>query len=139
MYFFFILFFVSLLVISFMIGRKLVLLNNMEGHNTHNVTETFLSEILDFDKIKNTTIKNLRRVEHVLIWIILRTYLVSKNFVNKKSKEIVEKIKTRLNRNRQNHILEEKKEVSKYIKVISDYRQKIRHIKHKIKEEEGIE
>jgi len=122
-----------------MIGRKLVLLNNMEGHNTHNVTETFLSEILDFDKIKNTTIKNLRRVEHVLIWIILRTYLVSKNFVNKKSKEIVEKIKTRLNRNRQNHILEEKKEVSKYIKVISDYRQKIRHIKHKIKEEEGIE
>ena len=85
MYFFFILFFVSLLVISFMIGRKLVLSNNIEGHNTHNVTETFLSEVFDFDKIKNTTIKNLRRAEHVLIWIILRTYLISKNFVNKKS------------------------------------------------------
>ena len=32
----------------------------------------------------------------------------------------------------------EKKEVSGYLKVISEYRQKIRQMKHRIKEEEGI-
>jgi len=139
MYFFFILFFISLAIISFMIGRKLLLLNNIEGHSAHNATETFLSEILDFNKIKKLAIEGFEKGVHTLIWVILKIYIVSLNFINKKRKEIIVKIKNRLNKNRHDNIVEEKKEVSKYLKIISEYRQKIRHIKHKIKEEEGIE
>jgi len=122
-----------------MIGRKLLLLNHMGENHIHNVAETFILEILDFDKIKHSIIKNGKKLGHATIWIILRTYLISSNFINRKTKELIGKIKNKFNKH--NHIdgLEEKKEVSKYIKIISEYRQKIRHIKHKIKEEEGIE
>ena len=123
-----------------MIGRKLLLINNIEEeYHAHHVDEIFISKILDFKKIKYLTIQNLKKTEHILIWITIRTYLISKNFINKKKKDIAEKIKNKLNKNRNENILEEKKEVSKYIKIISEYRQKIRKIKHKIKEEEGIE
>jgi len=139
MYFFFILFFVSLATISLMIGRKLILINNLEGHNAHNPTEAFLSEILDFEKIKHLTIKNGKKMGHTTIWIILRTYIISSNFINKKRKELIIKIKNRLSKHRPLENPNQPKEVSKYIKVISEYRQKIRHMKHKIKVEEGIE
>ena len=140
MYFFLILFFFSLAVITIMIVRKLSLLSNIEGHH-HNsyLGEILILDMLDFDKLKKLTIKNGKKMGHTTIWVTLRIYLISSNFVNKKRKEIVVKVKNRLNRNRHNSITEEKKEVSKYIKMISEYRQKIRKIKHKIKEEEGIE
>lgn len=135
MSFFLISFFISLAIIILMIGRKL-LLKKDEEENHHN--EVFLSEILDFNKIKHSTIKISKKTGHTLIWIILRTYIISLNFINKKAKEIIKKIAARLNENKNNE-LQEKKEVSKYIKIISEYRQKIRRLKHRIKEEEGIE
>ena len=140
MYFFLILFFISLIAITIMISRKLLLLSNIEGHH-HNsyLGEVLISDMFDFDKLKKLTFKNGKKIGHATIWITLRIYIISSNFVNKKRKEIVVKVKNRLNRNRHNSITEEKKEVSKYIKMISEYRQKIRKIKHKIKEEEGIE
>jgi hypothetical protein len=122
-----------------MIGRKLLLLNNTGEHHTHHENEMFISGLLDSNKIKHTLIENLKKIEHALIWVILRTYLLSRNFINTKRKEIALQIKEWLSKHRKEHIVEEKKEVSKYIKVISEYRQKIKHIKHKIKEEEGIE
>ena len=140
MYFFLILFFVSLGVITIMIGRKLLLLSNIEGHH-HNsyLGEILISDMLDFDKLKNLTLKNGKKLGHATIWVTLRVYIISSNFVNKKRKEIVVKVKNKLNKNRKNNIQEEKKEVSKYIKIISEYRQKIKKMKHRIKEEDGIE
>jgi hypothetical protein len=139
MYFFFILFFVSLGAIILMIGRKLSLVNdNLESSKAH-THEVFISGIFDFDKLKSTTIKNSKKLGHLLVWFTLRTYILSSNFLNKKRKEIILKIQNKINRNRNNNIEEEEKEVSKYIKIISEYRQKIRKIKHKIREEEGIE
>ena len=140
MYFFFILFFVSLTAIILMISRKLLLINNTEGHSINHQNELLISGILDFDKIKKSTIKNIKKTIHTLIWVTLRTYIVSINFINKKRKEIVIKIKNKFRKH--HHEIdeaEEKKEVSKYIKIISEYRQKIRTIKNKIREEEGIE
>ena len=122
-----------------MIGRKLMLLNNLEGHTIHNTTETFLSEILDFNKIKHLTIKNSKKMGHTTIWVILRIYLISSNFINKKRKEIVVKIKEKIKKHHKSEETIQPKEDSKYIKIISEYRQKIKHMKHKIKEEEGIE
>ncbi|MEI7765587.1 MAG: hypothetical protein WCI93_03315, partial [bacterium] len=68
---------------------------------------------------------------------ILRIYILSLNFINKKRKELALKIKSYLNKNNHPEI-EGKKEVSKYMKVISEYRQKIKKMKNKIEEEEGI-
>ncbi len=140
MYFFFILFFISLTAIILMISRKLLLINNIEGHNIDHPNELLVSGILDFDKIKHSTIKNAKKTIHALIWVTLRTYIVSVNFINKKRKEIVIKIKNKFRKHHHEiEEVEEKKEVSKYIKIISEYRQKIRTIKNKIREEEGIE
>ena len=116
MYFFLILFFVSLIAITFMIGRKLILINNTGEHHSHNAAEEFLSEILDFDKLKHLTIKNGKKVGHATIWVTLRIYIISSNFVNKKRKEIVVKVKNKLGK-RHNEENPEKKEVSKYIKT----------------------
>jgi len=136
MYFFFILFFISLAVIIFMISRKLLLVNN-SVENIKN--ETLLSDILDFDRIKHLTIINLKKASHTLLWIVLKTYIISSNFINKKRKELVEKIKSRMSKRHKEEDQPEKKEVSKHIKIISEYRQKIRNMTHRIKEEEGIE
>lgn len=139
MYFFIILFFISLLAIIIMIGRKFMLLKNAEVGIERYEGATLVSGVIDFDKIKHTAIEGLKGFEHALIWVILRTYLVSKNLFKKTKKELAEKIKARLDRRHSENGIADKKEVSGYIKVISDYRQKIKHIKHKIKEEEGIE
>ncbi len=122
-----------------MIGRKLALLSNIEGHH-HNsyLGEVLISDILDFDKLKKLAIKNGKKMGHTLIWVTLRVYIVSVNSVNKKRKAVVAKIKNKLNKGK-NKEIKENKEVSKYIKMISEYKQKIQKMKHKIKEEEGIE
>ena len=138
MYFFFILFFVSLGAITFMIGRKLLLINNSEKHILHLHPENLLSDLFDFDKLKDITIKNSKKFIHILVWIILRAHILSLNFINKKRTEISLKIKSKFNKNNPENP-EEKKDASKYIKMISEYRHKIRKIKHKIKQEEGIE
>jgi hypothetical protein len=121
-----------------MIGRKLLLINDSEKHSLHLHPENLLSDLFNFNKLKDSTIKNSKKFIHILIWIILRTYILSLNFINKKRTEIVLRIKNKLNKNNTENS-EGKKEPSKYIKMIAEYRHKIRRIKHRIKQEEGIE
>jgi hypothetical protein len=140
MHFFLILFFISLTAIILMIGRKWSLVKGNVGQpEEHHEAGVFISSIFDLDQIKHSLILNFEKAIHALIFVTLRGYLLSSNLINLKRKEWAEKIKVRLNKNRQQNIAEEKKEVSKYIRIISEYRQKIKHMKHKIKEEEGIE
>ena len=140
MYFFYILFFISLAAIILLIGRKLSLVkNNINELEEHHEAGVFIASVFDLDQIKHSLLLSLKRFIHALIWVILRFYLLFSNFINIKRKELAQRIKARLNKNRQQNIAEEKKEVSKYIKVISEYREKIRHMKHRIKEQEGIE
>jgi len=123
-----------------MIGDKVLLINYETKHPEYN-NENFLGEVVDFDKVKYSIAKNLKNGGHIFIWIVLRSYILSLNFLNKKRKEISKKIKEKMNKTKfdENGNPINKQEVSKYLKVISEYRQKIRRIKHKIKEEEGIE
>lgn len=132
MNFFLILFFVSLGAISFMVARKWFLVKGTDQnhHLEHSILEPF-----DFDKLKYLVIKNLKKTAHILLWIFLRVYILSIDFINKKKNKILTIIKTKFNKYKK----EENKEASKFIKIISEYRHKIKKIKHKIKEEEGIE
>lgn len=136
LYFFFILFFISLAAIIFIVGRRLILIENANKY--HHISEIFVSDILDFDNLKHSAMKNGRKLGHSFMWMILRAYILSSNFINKKWKVVLEKIKSKLHKHRNEDETQEK-EGSKYIKIISEYKQKIKRMKHKIKEEEGIE
>jgi hypothetical protein len=140
MYLLLILFFVSLTGIVFLIAKKLLTLKQAEGPLAHS-EESFFAEVVDWEKIKQSSVKNFKKGVHILIWIILRTYILSLNFLNKKRKALGKKIKEKLSspHKHQEGISTEVKEPSKYLKIISEYRQKIKRLKRQIKEEEGIE
>jgi hypothetical protein len=137
MYLLLIFFSISLAGIVIMISRELVLIKNGHISKTEHL-HPFVPELL---KIKQLTIKGIKKTSYVLIFISIKSYLLSSKFIKEKSKLIAQKIEKRFKKDIQNFSEEmiEKKEVSKYLKIISEYRQKIRQMKHKIKEEEGIE
>ncbi len=133
MYFLLILFFSSLLGITFMIGRKLLMLQN--GQVTfRDETETFLKAQY-LETLKHSAIRAIRKYSYLGLVTTIRSYFRSVNFLKDKYQIIKTKIKNIYHRNQAG---DEKKEVSKFLKMILEYKQKIRAIKHKIKEEEKV-
>lgn len=114
-----------------MIGRKLFLLQN--GQISSNKESLF--EVPHLEKVKYFTITNIKKYEHILLVEMLRFYVRSTSFLKNKYQEIKIKVK---NKSMENHINGEKKEISKFLKIIGDYKNKIREIKHKIKKEENL-
>ncbi len=137
MYFYLILFFLSLVGIVTMIGRELVLVRN--GHVAK--SEHSHPFVPDLEKIKHLTKKGAKRFGYITLFVTIRSYILFSRFVKDKSKILIRQIKNRFRKNINNLSDEivEKKEVSKYLRIISEYQQKIRQMKHRIKEEEGIE
>lgn len=132
MYFLLILFFGSLLSITFMIGRKLVVLKN--GQTTLN-EEEIISGVPFFEEWKHSAAKNIKKHSYNGLVAIIRLYFRSANFLKSKYQDL--KIKVKNLRGKKLNA-EEKREVSGFLKMISEYKQKIREIKHKIKEEENL-
>ncbi|MFA5095352.1 MAG: hypothetical protein WC447_01685 [Candidatus Paceibacterota bacterium] len=136
MYFPLILFFLSLIGIIIMIWRELVLVRNGQVATAQH-SHPFVPEL---QKIKHLTFKNIRRLGYLTIFVTLRFFIKSSNFLKITSKMLLEELKNKLKKNKNSSLdgTIEKKEVSKYLRIISEYQQKIRKMKHKIKEEEGI-
>lgn len=130
-------FLLSLAGIIIMIWRELVLVKN--GLVT--TTEHSHPFVPDLQKIKHVTFKSTKKISYVVIFVTLRFFIKSSNFIKTKSIVLVKEISNKLKklRNNPSEEITEKKEVSKYLKIISEYQQKIREMKHRIKEEEGIE
>ncbi|MCX6752276.1 MAG: hypothetical protein NTZ87_02135 [Candidatus Nomurabacteria bacterium] len=131
MYFLLTLFFASLVSIIIMIGRKLVFLDHEQISNQENV----LLEFPYLKEIRHVTVANVKKHGYALLVAIVRYYVRGTSFFKNKYEEIKIKIK---NRSRENHIDDEKREISKFLKIIGDYKHKIREIKHKIKKEEDL-
>jgi len=132
-----ILFFLSLAGIIIMVWRELILVKNgLVGKTQH--SHPFVP---DLQKIKYLASRGTKKLSYVTLFVTLRFFIKSSNFIKIKSIVFIREIKSKLKKFRKNTSDEtaEKKEVSKYLKIISEYRQKIRKIKHRIKEEEGIE
>ena len=132
-----ILFFVSLLGIIIMVWRELILVRNGQvalAQHSH----PFVPEL---QKIKHLTFKGVKRFGYIALFVTLRFFIKSSNFIKTKSLILVKKIETKFKKNRNDNFdgAENKREISKYLKIISEYRQKIKQMKHKIKKEEGIE
>jgi len=112
-----------------MIGRKLLILEDVRGV-THE--EIFL-EIPYMEKWKDLTVHNIKRHSYLALVATIRLYVRSSNFIKNK----YEKILTEIENKRKEHIIKRsKKEVSRFLKTVSDYKSKIRKIKQKVKEEE---
>ena len=130
MYFLLILFFGSLIGITFMIGRKLVVLQNNEAlHESGMMRDAYLEEL------KNSSIKNIKKYSYLGLVGTIRLYVHSVDFLKKKYETTKVKIK-KIREKRRSINGMEKREVSKFLKLISEYRYKIRKIKHQIKKEE---
>jgi|SRR3989338_9422145 len=131
MYILLILFFTSLTSIIFMIGRKLFLLQ--DGQTVSNTDVPF--EIPHLEKVKHFTLKNIKKYEHIILVEILRFYVRFANLLKNKYQELKIKIRNKIIKNDINN---DKQEISKFLKIIGDYKNRIREIKHKIKKEENL-
>jgi len=92
----FILFFISLAGIIIMIWRKMALQRNgeiVEIQHLHPIT-------LDSQKIKQLTYKIIRKSGYMIIFVSIRSYLLSSKFMKEKSKILIQKTKDRFKKNK---------------------------------------
>lgn len=133
MYFLLILFFSSLIAIVLMIGRKLVLLKNGKLNMP---TETSF-EVPYIKETKDFAVENIKKYEHIGLVFIVKSYMQFSAFLKNKYEETKTKIKNIHLERYPNGELRKKIEASEFYKFILVYKQKIRDITHKIKEEEN--
>jgi len=126
-----ILFFASLFSIIVIIVRKLIRLEHEQILNQEEV----LFELPYLKEVKNITVQGAKKHGYAFLVATLRFYIRGTNFLKSQSEKAKIKIKNIHNRNQING---EKKEISKFLKIIGDYKHKIREIKHKIKKEENL-
>lgn len=127
------LFFSSFIGIVFMIWRKMYLLQN--GQSV--VEENISFDVPFINEIKPIIVRGIKKYGHMTLVGVIRIYVKSSNFLRKKYEEIKIKIKNIHYRKNINGDLTEKTEVSKFLKIVSEYKCKIREIKQKIHEEEN--
>jgi hypothetical protein len=115
-----------------MIWKKLPILGN--GQILDDTGKAFF-ELPYLKEVKHLTVQGAKKHGYSLLVLIVRSYIQSTNFLKEKYTEIKTKIKERINKKHENG---EKKEISKFLKIIGDYKNKIREITHKIKNEENL-
>jgi len=131
--FYIILFFASLLGIIILLGRKLphVRAGRIEGVNA-------APEILpSLEKLKKAASEHSRRYAYEGVVAAVRAYVKSGNYLKAKSKDIRDSAKKILRKANGKGQIVEPQEVNKFLQMVSDYKEKLSHIKHKVKEEEG--
>lgn len=129
------LFFISLSCVILMIGRKVMLVRSGHIVVEESIPHPFIPDI---DKAKLQTLHGLKKLLHLTTFVTLRAYVKISNVIKKGYSEAKIKIQ---NLNRKNHIdnLSSRKEVSKFLKVITNYKRKISIMKNRIDEEEKKE
>lgn len=125
-------FFLSLVGIIFMVGRKLNLAQSETIVNNGHLHPF----IPDVQKIKDVIVINTKKHGFTLVVVTIRSYVRIENFIKSRYEKIKIIIKNRLKKNTTLGETQEKQEASKFLKMISDYKHRIRNIKHKIVEEE---
>lgn len=127
-------FFVSLLGLIILIGRKVVFLRT--GGSVDN--GELLFNLPSLAELKEISIKLSKRAGYNFLVIVIKLY-VKLSYLFKTTHG---KVKTRMQSLTEKYTPERDsapKQVSKFLKAVGDYKQRIRRIKRKIKEEEGLE
>ena len=127
-----IIFFVSLLAIVYMLGRKFMALSRASspaGEDDAIVINP------DLESIQYIAVKNLKKYGYVLMLVSLRLSLRTGKWIKDKWYIIL----SRFQSNRDMESTDGEKEISNFLQNISDYKKKIKEMKEKIKREEGLE
>jgi hypothetical protein len=135
MYILLTMFFISLLAIMAMIGRKMVMLNAIEGERAQ---EEMLAIPL-LEEIRENAGKHMRKYGYIGLVITMRTYFKSTSFLKRKMSDAKTKVKTLSVNSKIINSVKENKETSKFLQMVSDYKHKLRKIKREIeKEQKGL-
>ena len=121
-----------MLGITFMIGRKLIILQNTQTLRAEN-NDLYDTEHLE--EWKNAVLQNIKISGYKILVGTIRLYVRTTNFFKKTYEEIKTNLKNRRERKLEKEGVE-KTEVSGFLKMISEYKRKIRRINRQIKEEE---
>lgn len=133
---FLILFFISLFGIVFLIGRKLVLVQNSNMRNNIIVGD-FAFEVADLEDIKHITTKKLKKYGYVLLVNTIRVYVKSGITLKKVYTKTSTKIYGINNKYfKKNESYDKIKPASSFLSTIGEYKKKINKIKQEIKREE---
>lgn len=128
-----ILFFVSLLGISFMVGRKVKLLRK----GALDVNGEFPWKVPETHEVRRITVRSLKRYGYVILVITIRSYIKSSDFIKGKYDVLKDRVINSINkRMNKEGVTEESKEPSKFLKMVSEYKNKVREIKDRIREQE---
>lgn len=134
MYTLFILFFISLFGIIFMIGHKLAPVRSGQVALTDDVHPF----VPDLKKIRRFGYYRVRKYEHMLLVLVLRSYVRFSNFMKHEFEDVKETTMYFWNKKiAKKNINGTVDEPSKFLEMITDYKNKVRHIKHRITEEES--
>ena len=134
MYLILTLFFISLLSITSMLGYKVSLARNGSLQMRDGVHLAFP----DLHKIKKLTRRGLRRYGFIALVIVIKIYVKISLFAKQKFESAKSSIIKILRKNKKFNLEDsfEKREVSGFLKMVSEYKHKVKSIKHKIIEEE---
>jgi len=133
MYFPLILFFVSLIGITVMIGKKLVLLRNQPVIITE---EEFIIQLPDLKDLRHSLTQKTKKVSYIILVRIFRLSIRSSKFLKHKYNQSTDKIKHLIRKYVPKH-KETQKEVSGFLKKVSEYKNRVKEIKDKVREEEN--
>jgi hypothetical protein len=115
-----------------MVWRKLSLIKSGKIE----MTEGASFEIPYLKEARYITIHNIKKYEHMALVVIVKFYLQFSTSLKDKYQVLKIKIKNIHIRHSQNTESADKNEISRLLKMIAGYKNKIKEIKHKIKEEE---
>ncbi len=124
-------FFGSLISISALIGKKLLSIKNS---GEYYLSKEASFELPYIDEVKHGVKTSIKKLENVILILILRIYMKTTNYFKTTSKKIKKNLRNKILKN-EKHIAQP--EVSKFLKMVSDYKVKIKEIKHQIKKEEN--
>ncbi len=128
-----VLFFISLASIAFMIGMKMS--RKMEMHDD-DIIDDALTEMPYMDEIKYLTVKKMKEYGYVVLLSSIRMSMKSSRVVKRAGSEIGGIVKKTIWKGGTES--DDPKEVSKFLQMITEYKQKVKKIKRKIREEEGM-
>ena len=133
MYFFFILFFVSLIGIAFLISKKLYTIE--QGQIAPG--QALRLEAPNFEEIRVRVWKLTKQLGYFLLVETVRAYVKSLEFAKKKLTAIELKLASLKNRHGESAV-SLKRGSNKILRAVSNYRNKIGRIKQEIREEENL-
>ena len=134
---FLILFFIALFGIAILITRRYFIIKDLEIKHTDDLDLEF--EVPELEDIKKTINKKAKKYGYVLIFILVKFYLISGKFLKEKSITLYKIIKKKVFKQKNKPVEPKIENTSSFIKTIKEYKKKVQRIKHKIKQEEGLD